>query len=342
MLIMSFSLILHSSSFRSLAIFILLFIIISSAYVLSGERRRSSSPSAPSIRHALMKIKTRTPPDMSLMLSEDPHMFSVVPRHFLPEVKNPCWYEEYHGDGSSDPYASNLFGHYFHHMRGVFQRLRRTFTKHLRVGDGGELYRFRCLPYFYIIGQPKCGTTDVFNRLRLHPDVRLASLKEPHWWSRKRYGIMGSAGGVHTHYGLQDYLDLFDLAAADIQDSSSHIITGEGSASTMWDNNAWFHLHDNSTEAEPPLLNQDFIHGLQPDARLIVILRDPVERLYSDYLYFGVSDKSSDDFHVKVSESVMMFNGCVQHSSLRSCVYNRTLYNAMRIQDSRFKGALLA
>lgn len=76
MLIMSFSLILHSSSFRSLAIFILLVIIISSAYVLSGERRRSSSPSAPSIRHALMKIKTRTPPDVSLPLTEDPHVSS--------------------------------------------------------------------------------------------------------------------------------------------------------------------------------------------------------------------------------------------------------------------------
>ncbi|KAA0724812.1 Carbohydrate sulfotransferase 15 [Triplophysa tibetana] len=28
----------------------------------------------------------------------------------------------------------------------------------------------------------------------------------------------------------------------------------------------------------------------------------------------------------------MMFNGCVQHSSLRSCVYNRTLYNTMRVR----------
>lgn len=49
--------------------------------------------------------------------------------------------------------------------------------------------RFRCLPYFYIIGQPKCGTTDLFDRLRFHPDVRLALLKEPHWWSRKRFGV---------------------------------------------------------------------------------------------------------------------------------------------------------
>lgn len=46
----------------------------------------------------------------------------------------------------------------------------------------------------------------------------------------------------------------------------------------MWDNNGWMFFHDNSTWAEPPSLVQDFIHALQPDARFIAILRDPVER----------------------------------------------------------------
>lgn len=53
---------------------------------------------------------------------------------------------------------------------------------------------------------------------------------------------------------------------------------GEASASTMWDNNAWVYFYNNNTEGEPPFLIQDFIHALQPDARFIVMLRDPVER----------------------------------------------------------------
>lgn len=53
---------------------------------------------------------------------------------------------------------------------------------------------------------------------------------------------------------------------------------GEASASTMWDNNAWVYFYDNTTKGEPPFLIQDFIHALQPDARFIVMLRDPVER----------------------------------------------------------------
>ena len=44
----------------------------------------------------------------------------------------------------------------------------------------------RCLPFFFLIGIPKCGTTDVFNMLSLHPDFRTSS-KEPHWLARTRY-----------------------------------------------------------------------------------------------------------------------------------------------------------
>lgn len=46
----------------------------------------------------------------------------------------------------------------------------------------------------------------------------------------------------------------------------------------MWDNNAWTLFYDNGTDSEPPFLTQDFIHAFQPDAKLIVMLRDPVER----------------------------------------------------------------
>lgn len=114
-------------------------------------------------------------------------LFSVVPRKFLSGVKNPCWYEEYTGNITSDPYQTNLYAHYSRRFRSMFQRLRNTFREHLILRNG-KLYRMRCLPYFYIIGQPKCGTTDLYDRLRLRPDVKFTTFKEPHWWTRKRFG----------------------------------------------------------------------------------------------------------------------------------------------------------
>ncbi|XP_017538105.1 carbohydrate sulfotransferase 15-like [Pygocentrus nattereri] len=288
-----------------------------------------------------VEFSPRKLPDLRMLVHSEPHMFSVIPRHFLPDVKNPCWYEQLSGNVSADPYRRNLYSLYSRQSRATFQYLRSSFRKHLLFRDG-KFFRIRCLPYFYIIGQPKCGTTDLYDRLRLHPDVRVTALKEPHWWTRKRFGIIRPSDGLHARYPVEDYLDLFDLPAHQIQDrllanssgssNQANIIIGEASASTMWDNNAWAYFCDNATEGEPPFLIQDFIHALQPEARFIAILRDPVERLYSDYLYFGMANKSSEDFHEKVWESVQLFDACLQDFSMRACVYNSSLNNAMSVR----------
>uniref|UniRef100_A0A8D0BB69 Sulfotransferase n=1 Tax=Salvator merianae TaxID=96440 RepID=A0A8D0BB69_SALMN len=278
-------------------------------------------------------------PDMEDLKKQETHMFSVIPNKFLPNSKNPCWYEEYGGNTSRDPYATNSYALYSKRFRTIFDYLRKVFWNHLYHYQDKH-YRLRCLPHFYIIGQPKCGTTDLYDRLRLHPDVRFSAIKEPHWWTRKRFGIIRLRDGFHNRYPVEDYLDLFDLAAHQIQnalqeDTSKEynkLIIGEASASTMWDNNAWIFFYDNSTDGEPPFLIQDFIHAFQPNAKLIVMLRDPVERLYSDYLYFASANKSVEDFHEKVTESLQLFENCLVDYSLRACVYNNTINNAMPVR----------
>lgn len=57
-------------------------------------------------------------------------------------------------------------------------------------------------------------------------------------------------------------------------------------------------------------------------------------RLYSDYLYFASANKSAEDFHEKVSESLQLFESCVLDFSLRACVYNNSLNNAMPVRIS--------
>ena len=51
-----------------------------------------------------------------------------------------------------------------------------------------EAVLMRCLPYFYVAGVCKCGTSDLYRRIRYHPDVMEGALKEYHWWDRLRYG----------------------------------------------------------------------------------------------------------------------------------------------------------
>ncbi|XP_076834843.1 carbohydrate sulfotransferase 15 [Brachyhypopomus gauderio] len=288
-----------------------------------------------------VEIQQRVVPDISELKEQEPHIFSVIPRQFLPPLKNPCWYEEYTGGPAADPYGGNLYVLHSKRLRAQHQHLNTAFQAHLRR-HGGVRLRLRCLPYFYVIGQPKCGTTDLYDCLRLHPQVQFTTMKEPHWWTRKRFGIIRLNEGLRSPYPLEDYLDLFDQAAYQIQDqlldSSSRgqigmdIIIGEASASTMWDNNAWVYFYDDGTGVEPPYLVQDFIHAVQPNAKFIVMLRDPVERLYSDYLYFGMANKTVEDFHERVCESLQLFEACLSQRPVRSCVYNSTLNSAMPVR----------
>ncbi|XP_067858419.1 carbohydrate sulfotransferase 15 [Heptranchias perlo] len=288
-----------------------------------------------------LQLMPRRLPRWDDLVKQEAHIFSVIPRKFLQNVKNHCWYTRYTGTASTDPYKNNAYFLHTKHFQTIFDYLKKVIWKHLqRRGD--EHYRLRCLPYFYIIGQPKCGTTDLYNRLRLHPEVSFSIVKEPHWWTRKRFGIIQPWNGFHDRYLVEDYLDLFDLAAHQIQSQianssaeqqiNSNMVIGEASASTMWDNNAWQNFYGRTANSEPPYLIQDFLHAVLPAAKLIVMLRDPVERLYSDYLYFISANKSVEDFHEKVKDSLQIFDGCLMHSSLRSCVYNCTVNSAMPVR----------
>lgn len=64
--------------------------------------------------------------------------------------------------------------------------------------------RMRCLPYFYVMGMPKCGTTDLYAKIVRHDSV-VNLLKEPHWWARKRVG---------RGMGLRSKRDLFMVVEA--------------------------------------------------------------------------------------------------------------------------------
>lgn len=290
---------------------------------------------------ARVAFTRRQIPNLQELRKQELHMFSVIPSKFLANSKSPCWYEEFSGRNTTDPYLTNSYALYSKRFRATFDTLRKAFWGHLSHAHGRH-FRLRCLPHFYIIGQPKCGTTDLYDRLRLHPEVKFSAIKEPHWWTRKRFGIVRLRDGLRDRYPVEDYLDLFDLAAHQIhqglqasseeQSKMNKLIIGEASASTMWDNNAWTFFYDNSTDGEPPFLTQDFIHAFQPDAKLIVLLRDPVERLYSDYLYFANSNKSADDFHEKVTEALQLFEACLLELSLRACAYNNSLSNAMPVR----------
>ena len=156
-----------------------------------------------------------------------------------------------------------------------------------------------CMPYFFLGGFPKCGTTDLFSNLRQHPEILQGRLKEIHWWTIYRF----------TGSTFSCYADFFARTTAVINKTINagnyhSMVATDGSVSTVWDNR--FLMTSDYQLDPPPFLNIHVIHGLLPRAKFVLMIRNPVTRAYSDYLYFQKKNKSPEDFHSRVVDAKRM------------------------------------
>jgi hypothetical protein len=111
-------------------------------------------------------------------------------------------------------------------------------------------------PDFFIVGAPKSGTTALYDYLAGHPQVYMSPLKEPLYFCPDvRSG--GNRPRLEWPRDEGRYLALFKDARAELR---------LGEATTRY-----------LVSREAPGL----IHGFQPEARIIVLLREPVETMHA-------------------------------------------------------------
>jgi hypothetical protein len=103
------------------------------------------------------------------------------------------------------------------------------------------------LPDFVVVGAQKAGTTSLYRMLRKHPQVHMPRTKELHYFD------------FHYDRGPEWY-------AAQFRPGRWEWRRGEATPNYMWG----------------PLARQRLIEDL-PQARIIAILRNPVDRAYSHY-----------------------------------------------------------
>jgi len=120
------------------------------------------------------------------------------------------------------------------------------------------------LPNFLIIGAQKAGTTSLYSYLNQHPQIYMSPVKEPNYFAYDER--LDSGGQIRPRAAkivstLEDYEALFD----GIHDETAW---GEASPSYLYSARAPFRIHE-----------------LIPDARMIAILRDPVERAFSNFVH---------------------------------------------------------
>lgn len=102
------------------------------------------------------------------------------------------------------------------------------------------------LPNFIIIGAMKSGTSTLHSNLQLHPKIGMSRLKEPNYFSKN-----------HSK-GIDWYKSQFN---------SGKIFNGEATPAYTWN-----HLY-------PDVPSR--IHEILPNAKLIYVVRDPIDRIIS-------------------------------------------------------------
>ncbi|XP_053381675.1 uncharacterized protein LOC123559699 [Mercenaria mercenaria] len=87
--------------------------------------------------------------------------------------------------------------------------------------------QFQCLPYVYVIGVKKSGTTDLFHRMSLHPDFVRPGFKEAQWFARKRFSLLNVfiVDRNQDLCGRKHILPDCDLYTRFCLEQSAHVLT---------------------------------------------------------------------------------------------------------------------
>jgi hypothetical protein len=123
-------------------------------------------------------------------------------------------------------------------------------------------------PNFFIVGAPKCGTTALYSYLRQHPDVFMPASKEPKHFATDLDSGSARDGEVFVRDRTQ-YLELF----------------AEGRGARRIGEATALYLYSREAAGN--------IHAFNPEARIIVMLRHPVDVMHAfhgERLYNGNED----------------------------------------------------
>lgn len=121
-------------------------------------------------------------------------------------------------------------------------------------------------PDFYVVGAAKAGTTAIWSWLRQHDHVYLPQIKEPGYFAFSQDIAIPKKGPYDPDYSAKITTDA---------DAYRALYAGAGGRMTG--------------DASPVYLGHrlaaQLIAQARPDARIIVILRHPVDRAFSQYLH---------------------------------------------------------
>lgn len=133
-------------------------------------------------------------------------------------------------------------------------------------------YQENFMPNFLIIGAAKSGTTALYHYLKQHPQIYMSPVKETEFFALEgeEFNFKGPGDMQRISRSITNIEDY----QAQFQKVSNEIAIGEASPVYLYSSKA-----------------PERIKHYLPDVKLIAILRDPIERAYSQFLMMSLGGR---------------------------------------------------
>ncbi len=128
----------------------------------------------------------------------------------------------------------------------------------------------------FLVGAMKAGTTSLADALSHHPQVHLSPIKEPHFFLEKLPPIFYRPS---KFYSEEEYFNTYFLSPMHI----AHVTKLENYHRLFDENGNAKHFMDASTMYLHAPGAAKKIHDYNPQAKIIIITRDPLQRSFSHY-----------------------------------------------------------
>ena len=151
-------------------------------------------------------------------------------------------------------------------------------------------------PSFVIVGAQKCGTTSIYNYLKGHPDIFVPEIKETTFFSNSDLFLRGK----------DYYLSKYFKSDVNVQ------IAGEVCPLYLGSLNA-----------------PERIYQTLGDIKIIIILRDPIKRAYSNFLMRKSRLLEKRSFENAVNSEMTMINELGPNERVNVSPGNDYLYNSL-------------
>jgi hypothetical protein len=134
------------------------------------------------------------------------------------------------------------------------------------------------LPNFLIVGAAKSGTTSLHYYLQQHPDIYLPAQKELHYFAAEQ--MLRLTGGPGDRHALSHICQTKDEYASSYAKVARQPAVGDISPSYLY-----------FSEVSERIKNE------LNDPKIIILLRNPIDKAFSQYMHLVRDNRETLDFH---------------------------------------------